>query len=139
MPGPSPRRRGFGPAGGTSPGMTTECEANGWGSLPRRAGILEDRAEQLPAFAVEAHHLQLLVDAIVRWRGVDLHPGQSEVADDVLQRGCLLHDVLAREVVTGLLQHLNQELRGRVAVGVEARVLVALRIVLGHEVEIFLQ
>ena len=29
--------------------------------------VLKDRAEQLPAFAVEAHHLQLLVHAIVGW------------------------------------------------------------------------
>src|SRR3954452_23070202 len=33
--------------------------------LARRTRILEDRAEQFPALAVELHHLQLLVDAIV--------------------------------------------------------------------------
>ena len=39
--------------------------------LARRAGVLEDRAEQFPALAVELHHLQLLVDAVIVRRGVD--------------------------------------------------------------------
>ena len=53
--------------------------------LPGGVGLVfKDRAEQLPAFAVEAHQLQLFVHAIVGWRGVDFHPGQGEVADDVL-------------------------------------------------------
>ena len=38
--------------------------------LARRAGVLEDRAEHFPALAVELHHLQLLVDAVIVRRGV---------------------------------------------------------------------
>ena len=45
------------------------------GRLTRRTRILHDRAEQLPAFAVELHHLHLLVDAVVVRPGVDLDAG----------------------------------------------------------------
>src|ERR1700692_2275164 len=44
-----------------------------------RAGILDDGAEQFPAFAVQLHHLQLLVDPIIVRRGVADDPGQREV------------------------------------------------------------
>jgi hypothetical protein len=52
--------------------------------LTRRTRVLQDRAEHLPALAVELHHLKLLVDAVVSRRGVDLDTGQSEVAGHVL-------------------------------------------------------
>ena len=65
-------------------------------------------------------------------------PGSARSSCDVLQAGRLLHDVLARQIVAALLQHMHQQLRGRIAVGVEVRVLVAFRIVLRHEVEILL-
>jgi hypothetical protein len=43
--------------------------------LTRQSRILQDRAEHLPALAVEPHHLELLVDAVVGRRGVDFDPG----------------------------------------------------------------
>ena len=45
--------------------QAADCISNLREPLARRAGVLEDRAEQLPALAVELHHLKLLVDAIV--------------------------------------------------------------------------
>src|SRR6267142_2248035 len=48
----------------------------------------------------------------------------------VLQRTRLLHHVLARQVVAALLERVDQELGGGVAIGVEVRILVAFRIVL---------
>ena len=53
-------------------------------SLAPRSGILDDRAEQLPALAVEPHHLHLLVDAVVGWRGIGDHAGQRQAAGGVL-------------------------------------------------------
>src|SRR5262245_43310783 len=85
--------------------------------LARRTRIFHDRAEQFPALAVELHHLKLLVDAVVVGTGVDLHAGQAEIEHDVLQISSLLHDVLAREIVTTLLEDLHQELSGRIAIG----------------------
>src|SRR5215208_3362282 len=75
--------------------------------LTARSAILDDRAEQFPALAVELHHLHLLVDAVVGRRGVGDHAGQRQAAGDVLQIGRLLHDVFAREVVAALLQDLQ--------------------------------
>src|SRR5581483_7519767 len=122
---------------GTRPGMTSFVRGGvapyRQAVLARSTRVLEDRAEQLPALAVELHHLQLLVDAIVLGRGVVDDARQREIELDVLQAGRLLHDVLAGQVVAAGLQHMDQELRGRVAVRVEARVLVAVRIVLRHE------
>src|SRR5215204_7674910 len=60
------------------------------------SAILDDRAEQFPALAVELHHLHLLVDAVVGRRGVGDHAGQRQAADEVLQAGRLLHDVFPR-------------------------------------------
>src|SRR5438270_14001760 len=78
--------------------------------LTRRTCILDDRAEQLPALAVELHHLHLLVDAVVVQPGVDLHAGQRQARGIALDAGDLLHDVLAREVVAALLEPLRQQL-----------------------------
>ena len=71
------RRRGQCDAGGDPP-IDPSC-------LTGRAGILDDRAEQLPALAVELHHLHLLVDAVIGRRGVGHHAGQRQAAGDVLQ------------------------------------------------------
>src|SRR6202035_5504918 len=72
--------------------------------LTGRARVLEDRAEHLPALAVELHHLQLLVDAVVVRRGVADNSGQREVELDILQVGRLFEDVLAGQIVAALLQ-----------------------------------
>src|SRR5689334_12848417 len=75
------------------------------------AGV-DDWAEADPALAVEAHHLQLLVEPVVGRCGVDRHAGQRQIGDDTLQAGRLLHDVLAREVVAAALENLDQHLCG---------------------------
>src|SRR5207237_10817124 len=46
-------------------------------SLTRSACVLEDRAKQPPALAIELHHLKLLVDAIVGRRGVERTAGSG--------------------------------------------------------------
>src|SRR5262245_39440184 len=107
-------------------------------ALAGGALVFEDRAEQFPALAVELHHLQLLVDAIVVRRGVGDDARQVQVELDVLEAGRLLHDVLAGQIVAARLQHMDQQLRGGVAIGVEARILVAIRIILGHELKVLL-
>src|ERR1700694_3165613 len=113
---------------GTSPAMTELCRSLSESAPAKRTiksaaggGILDDRAEQFPALAVELHHLQLLVDAIIGRRGAADDAGQGQIEMNVLQAGGLLHDVLAGEIVAAARKHLDQQLRGRVAVGVEAR------------------
>jgi hypothetical protein len=49
--------------------------------------------KQLPAFAVEPHHLQLLVDAIIGRRRMGGYAGQRQAAGEVLQTGRLPLDV----------------------------------------------
>jgi hypothetical protein len=71
------------------------------------AGVLDDRAEQLPALAVELHHLHLLVDAVIGRRRVGGRAGQSHAAREVLQAGRLLHDVFARQIVAALTQDMK--------------------------------
>src|SRR6185437_15431381 len=66
--------------------------------LARCALVLEDRAEQFPALAVELHHLQLLVDAVIIRRGVDGDARQQQIELNVLQAGGLLQHVLAGQV-----------------------------------------
>src|ERR1700674_711259 len=111
---------------GRSPAMTkfvfsSQDEAS---SSPAGSGILDDRSKQLPALAVELHHLQLLVDAIIGRRGSADDAGQGQVQLNVFEGGGLLHDVVAGKVVAAALEHLDQELGGGVAVGVEAGILV---------------
>src|ERR1700716_2832041 len=93
--------------------------------LAAGGGILDDRAEQFPPLAIELHHLQLLVDAVIGRRGAAGDTGQEYIALNVLQAGGLLHDVLAGEVVAAACEYFDQQLRGHVAIGIEARILVA--------------
>src|SRR5258708_22616646 len=79
------------------------------GRASPRSVVLNDRPEQLPALAVELHHLQLLVDAIVGRRGVADDTGQRQIKLNVLQAGGLLQDVVAGEIVAALLQDLDQK------------------------------
>ena len=69
----------------------------------------DHRPEALPACAVEFLHLQLLERVEAGRRGVDGDARQQHVEVD-LQIGGLLHDVLAREVITALFEHLHERL-----------------------------
>ena len=100
--------------------------------------IRDDRPEGLPVLAVELHHLQLLVDAVVGRRGRDRNSRQQQIELDIVQAGGLLQHVLAGQLVAALLEHLNQQLRGDVAVDIEVRCLVAVGIIFLHEVEVAL-
>src|SRR3954453_15633970 len=86
-------------------------------ALAGRAGVLDDRAEQLPALAVELHHLHLLVYALVGRGRIRDHAGQGEAADEVLQIRGLPHHVFTREIVAALTQDMHQQFRGPIAVG----------------------
>ena len=46
--------------------------------------IGNDRAETFPALTLKSHHLKLLVDAVVGWRGIDHHARKQQVELDVL-------------------------------------------------------
>src|SRR4051812_34000895 len=96
---------------------------------------VQDRPERLERLALELTHLHLFDRVEVRRTGVDLDARQRHAGFEILQIGGLVHDILAREVVAALLQHLHQGARHAVAVDREARGLVALRIVLVHEGE----
>src|ERR1700730_4803583 len=56
------------------------------------------RPEQVPAFALELHHLKLLQRRKIGRAGLDLGARQID-ADLEIQVGRLLHDVLAGEIV----------------------------------------
>src|SRR6185312_6921467 len=94
---------------GTRPGMTS-LGGYDWcvSCLPRSSRVLEDRAEQLPALAVELHHLELLVHPIVGGRGVVEDARQRQVELNVLQVSGLLHHVLAGEIVAALFEDMDQ-------------------------------
>src|SRR3954468_2318383 len=96
---------------------------------------VQDRTERLECLALELTHLHLLDRVEVRRAGVDLDARQRHPGFEILQASGLGHDILAREIVAALLQHLHQRARHAVAVHREARGLVALRIVLVHEGE----
>src|SRR5581483_1344762 len=67
--------------------------------------------------------------------GVDLDPGQQHFAPEVLQVGGLFHDVLAREIVAALLEHLDHGLRDGVTDDDRTIELVGFRKILGQEIQ----
>ena len=71
---------------------------------------VEDLAEQGPPLAVEPGELLLLDRGEVGRARVDLDAGQQQRQLEVLEVRRLLHDVLAREVVAALLEHLGHRL-----------------------------
>src|SRR4029077_1364281 len=78
---------------GTTPGMTSSDTVVDSLSI-RPSGVLLARhygAEQVPALALEAHHLQLLERGEIGRAGLD--PGARQIdADLEIQIGRLLHD-----------------------------------------------
>src|SRR5688572_28930631 len=82
------------------------------------AGVVK-LAEEDPALAVELRELLLLDRGVIGRAGVDLDARQQQRELDVLQTRRLLHDVLAAQVVSRLLQHVHHRLGDRVAEGVE--------------------
>src|SRR6185312_15135010 len=89
-------------------------------------------AEELPGLAVELGELLLLDRVVIGRAGVDLDTRQQHGGLEPLEVRRLLHHVLAREIVTALLQHLHHRRRFVVAEDVEGVLLVAVRIVLVH-------
>src|SRR4029450_5026788 len=69
-----------------------------------------DLAKQLPGFALEPLQLNLRDRSKVGRRRVDLDARQQAAEFEVLDAGCLLHDVLAREIVAAGFQDLNEPL-----------------------------
>src|SRR5689334_15555359 len=82
---------------------------SGGAALPVLRSV-EQFAEAHPPPAVEALELKLLDRIEIGRTGVDLDPGQQHRDFHVLQIGRLPHHVLAREIVSALLQRLNQSM-----------------------------
>src|SRR3982751_348909 len=82
----------------TAGAVTGHCAGRNqfaWPLAVLAAGIVhENRPKAFPALAVELHHLQLLVDAIVVRRGIADDSRQRKIELDILEIGGLLHDVL---------------------------------------------
>src|SRR3954447_16281853 len=95
--------------------------------------------EQFAVIAVESRHLHLLDREIVARAGVDLDARQQHPEFEILEVARLLHDVLAREFVAALLEHVNHSLRQKIAVDAERAALVAFREILVHEGGPFLE
>src|SRR5882672_11114546 len=64
-----------------------------------------------PALAVEARELEAVIGAVVLRRVAELYAGQQQRQRDVLQGRRLLEQVLARQLVTGGIQHICRHLR----------------------------
>src|SRR5450631_4774785 len=96
----------------------TRCSALHPGHVRERSAsdvAADDVTEQLPPFALETLQLQLADRGKICRAGVDHHAGQKNFGAEILQVGCLFHDVLAGEIVTALLQHLYQGLGNAVS------------------------
>ena len=85
------------------------------------------------AVAVELHQPHLLDRAEIGRPGVDGNTRQNERALKILQRRGLPHDVLARQVVAALGQHLDQRFGRGIAEDGVAVVLVAIGKIFVHE------
>src|SRR3954453_18541259 len=70
-----------------------------------------DRALRLPFLTVPVCELNLLDGVMVVWASVDFDGRNQKRQFKVLDAGRLFHDVFSTEVVTTLLQNLNQGLR----------------------------
>src|SRR5437763_15782551 len=81
-------------------------------SPPRSgAAAFDHLAEPLPDLAVPARQLLLPDRMVVGRAGIDADAGQQGGRLEIVQGGRLLQDVLAREIVVALLQHLQHRLR----------------------------
>src|SRR5437763_12760267 len=100
---------------------------------PRSLLVRDHLAEELELVAVEALELHRFDRRIVVRAGADRDTRQQRIDAEALQARRLLHDVVAGEVVTALLQHLLERRRYRVAVDVERIAQIPVRVVLRHE------
>src|SRR3984957_12107161 len=76
----------------------------------------DDLAEQIPFLALEFLQLELGDRGEVGGAGVNLDARQQAAELQIPHTGRLLHDVLAREIVAAVLQHVHEALRDGVAV-----------------------
>src|SRR6266852_1385999 len=90
-------------------------------------------SEQFTVFTVESRHLHLLDGKIVGRASIDLDARKQQPEFEILEVGCLSHDVLAGEFVAALLEYLNYGLRCQIAVNTERARFISLREVLIHE------
>jgi hypothetical protein len=78
--------------------------------------VVDQIPEAHPALAVEPHQLQLLDRIVMGRTGADFDAGQQHRQLEVAQVRRLAHDILAREIVARLFEHLHQGGRRVVAV-----------------------
>src|SRR5919204_4887744 len=102
-------------------------------SRPSLLLVRDHLAEELELLAIEALELHRFDRREVARTGADGDAREQRLDAEALQTRRLLHDVLARERVAALLEHLLERGRHRVAVDVERVARVAVRVVLGHE------
>ena len=100
-------------------------------------GAGDQVAKEDPVGSVEFCELHLPDRMVVGWAGVHSDSGQQRRKLQVVQIGCLLHDVLAREVTLALLQHLQHCLADGVGEQIVAVGGVGTGHILGHEVAPF--
>src|ERR1700704_4790368 len=105
-------------------------------AIVRRGSItsftIYDRSKRLEALAVEFHQLKLIDGRIVGGTRFYLDARQIDIYFHI-KTGHLLHNVVAREVVTAQFNYLDEGLRRAVAKHSGAILLVAIRIILRHE------
>src|SRR5690349_16470938 len=83
-------------------------------SRPSLLLVRDHLAEELKLLAVEALELHRLDRCVVARAGADGDAGQQRLHAEALQARGLLHDVLARQGVAALLEHLLEGGRHRV-------------------------
>src|SRR5258707_14901538 len=89
--------------------------------------------KQFTVFTVESRHLHLLDRKIVGRASIDLDARKQQPEFEILEVGCLSHDVLAGEFVAALLEYLNHGWRGQIAVDTERARLISFGEILIHE------
>src|SRR3981189_1349127 len=77
---------------------------------------VDDVAEAFPGLALEFHELNRGDRGEVSGTGIDLDAREQAAELQILDAGRLLHDVLAREIVATVFQHVDEALRDGVAV-----------------------
>src|ERR671931_2523137 len=102
-------------------------------SRPSLLLVRDHLAEELELLAVEALELHRFDRREVARAGADGDAREQRLDAEAFQTRCLLHDVLARERIAALLEHLLKRRRHRVAVDVERIAEITIGVVLGHE------
>jgi hypothetical protein len=75
--------------------------------IDARESRFEDITDWLPRAALELNESQLFDRPKIPRSGADFDPGQKNGALVVFESRCLLHNVLTRQVIAALFEHLH--------------------------------